>query len=665
MLIRLNNRHVFPPYSCEGKELTTWDINLSGVHKDIATDKAKVLHVLAGPGTGKTFAMIRRVARLLEQGVSPSRILAVTFTRTAARDLREQLVNIGVPGADQVKASTLHSLCFSILGSQAAFAFTHRTPRPLLSYEINCLEADLAKAFGGKRKTRKLLEAYEAAWARLQKDDPGHPQSTEDQQFETALLAWLRFHQAMLIGELVPLTYAFLNANPALPVLPVLDHVLVDEYQDLNKADQSLIRALIATSSFLVIGDDNQSIYSFRYANPDGIRTFPHDVVGTKEYKIEECRRCPPNIVSISNSLISHDPHSSRPVPLKPDTAKPVAQVFLVQHTTLAEEIAAIADYVDHYIAINPEISPGRILILAPRRFIGNAIKDALIAKGRNALSYFQEDALASEAAAEGFCLLTLLVNKADRAAIRAWLGFGALDRNTLAYHRVRKFCESNNVPLEVVLEGLATGTITISHTEKLGARWRELKARVDGLQSLTRLTLVDALWPATAVNVTDVRSLAARIAYSTPEPSDMLEELRTAITQPELPGSDSDIIQVMSLHKAKGLTRDVVIVAGCMAGILPLVDDSATPEVQSAQLDEQRRLFYVAITRAAKVLVISAAASLPLKNALRGGMKVTRRAMRNGEPYALTTFSPFVSELGPTAPAPMSSVTWRRQVGL
>ncbi len=405
--------------------MATWDVDLKGIHKDVAADPAPLVHVLAGPGTGKTFAMMRRVARLLEEGIAPKRIWAVSFTRTAARDLREQLAKLGVPGVDDVRASTLHSLCFSILGTQQAFDFTKRSPRPLLSFEIDCLETDLADLFDGKRKTRKLLAAYEAAWARLQHEDPGHAKSPQDQQFENELLSWLRFYEAMLIGELVPLTLDFLKSNPALGAAPALDHVLVDEYQDLNKADQSLVKLLANSAALLVIGDDNQSIYSFRHANPEGIRTLPSELPGTKKYTIEECRRCPPNIVAISNALIAHDPHTSRPSPLKPDLTKGLAAVWIVQHDTLQQEVEALSDFVHHYLSVHPDVNPGRVLVLALRRFIGNAIKDALIARGRNALSYFQEDALSSPAAAEGFCLLSLLVNGADRAALRVWLGFG------------------------------------------------------------------------------------------------------------------------------------------------------------------------------------------------------------------------------------------------
>jgi superfamily I DNA/RNA helicase len=193
----------------------------------------------------------------------------------------------------------------------------------------------------------------------------------------------------MLIGEIIPLTLTYARANPGLSVLPALAHVLVDEYQDLNKADQALVRTLAGTGSLLVIGDDNQSIYSFRHANPEGVRTFPTEVAGTVPYSITECRRCPPNIVALSNALIAHDLNTSRPSPLVPDATKAPAAVNIVQFATLADEVTTIAEYVDKWLSGNPSTPPGKVLVLAPRRFVGNAIRDALISRGRNALSYY------------------------------------------------------------------------------------------------------------------------------------------------------------------------------------------------------------------------------------------------------------------------------------
>ena len=152
-----------------------WDAGLVGVQLAIAGYPNSPLRVLAGPGTGKTSAMMRRVARLLEAGIPPHEILTVTFTRTAAHDLVSKLTTLGVPGANQVAAKTLHSLSFSVLGRAAVFQATQRTPRPLLDCELKMMVNDLKDQFGGKREVRRLIRAFEAYWATLQHHTPGWP----------------------------------------------------------------------------------------------------------------------------------------------------------------------------------------------------------------------------------------------------------------------------------------------------------------------------------------------------------------------------------------------------------------------------------------------------------------------------------------------------------
>ena len=479
----------------------TWSQGLEGVHYDIAREPGSPLHVLAGPGTGKTFAMIRRVARLLEDEVDPRTILAVSFTRTAAKDLRDQLGALQSPNAMDVRASTLHSLSFSILNHGAVFAHTQRSPRPLLSYEVRYLESDLGRTFGGIRNVRQLLAAYEAAWARLQTDEPGGPSSDLDVGFHGATLAWLRFHQAMLVGELVPLTLGFIRQNPALTALPRFAHVLVDEFQDLNKAEQELVGHLAAHGTMTVIGDDCQSIYSFRHANPEGIRLFPDSNPGTIRMTIEDCKRCPPNIVAMSNALIAHDPDRTRVIPLRPDDSRTPATVTIVQHDTLAAEITTCADYIKDWLGRRPRMPHGQALVLAPRRFIGNALRDELVARRLNSTSYFAEDPLHPPSAAEGMCLLTLLVDESDRAALRAWLGMGSSNGLAGSYARLRQESEQRHMEPAELLARLARGELSIAHTHALVARWRLLCERRDALRNLRGLQLVRAIWHRTTTN--------------------------------------------------------------------------------------------------------------------------------------------------------------------
>ncbi|MBN2503202.1 MAG: UvrD-helicase domain-containing protein [Anaerolineales bacterium] len=219
-----------------------WNENLEGASYEIAACDDPILRVVAGPGTGKTYALMRRVARLLENGIDPRRVLLVTFTRMAAKDLQREIEALDVGNANQIKKGTLHSFCFSILNDANVLELTGRTPRMLLDFEKRFLLEDLGLGdFGNFHDRRRMLLAFEAAWATEQYQIPGWPNSEIEQEFQNHLLSWLRFHDAMLVGELIPLTLDFLQNNPANPYLSSFDHVLIDEYQDLNRAEQSLL----------------------------------------------------------------------------------------------------------------------------------------------------------------------------------------------------------------------------------------------------------------------------------------------------------------------------------------------------------------------------------------------------------------------------------------
>ena len=217
-----------------------WDEGLTGTALQIAATPESPLRVMAGPGTGKSFAMKRRVARLLEEGVNPRRILAVTFTRNAAASIVEDLHNLDIAGCDKIRAGTLHSFCFSLLTKNEVLEFLGRVPRPVitftdsgvLQFEGHTMLQDLiSQPFGGRRAYTKHIRAFEAAWARVQSEQPGWPQDPVDHQFHAALISWLQFHRAMLVGELVPEALRYLRNNPACQALTAYDHVLVDEYK--------------------------------------------------------------------------------------------------------------------------------------------------------------------------------------------------------------------------------------------------------------------------------------------------------------------------------------------------------------------------------------------------------------------------------------------------
>jgi DNA helicase II / ATP-dependent DNA helicase PcrA len=642
-----------------------WNTNLFGTPLNIAAYPGQQLRVVAGPGTGKTYALMRRVARLLEEGVQPQRILAVSFTRTAATDLVHQLAQLGSPGADQVAAKTLHSLSFGLLSRNAVFHLLGRVPRPLMDHELDTMVCDLAPKFGGKKQVNKLVEAFEAAWARLQHHNPGWPQDPNDQRFDLELRSWLRFHKAMLVGEVIPLALDFVAQNPGHPDIPVYDYVLVDEYQDLNRADQALIDAIAGQAAVTVIGDEDQSIYSFRNAHPEGIEEYPTTHAGTHDELLNECRRCPQQVVVLANSLISHNARLA-PKVLAPLPTNEAGTIYVVRHNASNAEVQTTADYIDWYLQHNPAVPAGKVLVLSSRRQIGNGVRDALNeiaqANGRawNAQSFYFEDALKSDQAADGFALLTMLVDPEDAPALRYWLGEHSHDCRTRPYGRLREHCEQSGQSTKLALENIVAGALRIPYAASLIRRFNDLTQRLATLAPLNINELIDMLFPDGNPETDAVRQTALTVAPTVATTRDFLAELRSVITQPELPGSGGNSIRIMSLFKSKGLTAKLVIIVGCVGGILPNVDTNETPAEQSRQLQEQRRLFYVGITRATDTLILSSSIRMPLNMAHRMRMPIVSRQGA----YAILQASSFLAELGPTAPVPVLGTTWRHQLG-
>ncbi|NLH75303.1 MAG: ATP-dependent helicase [Verrucomicrobia bacterium] len=613
--------------------------------------------MLAGPGTGKTFALMRRILRLIQTGVAPDKILVSTFTRTAAKDLERELRRLGAAGIENVRAGTLHALCFSILNQVAVLAITNRTPRPLMDFETRFLLQDLSGSeFGGVRACNERLLAFNAAWARLQSDDPGWLKDDTDRRFSQELMRWLSFHKAMLIGELIPVTLSYLRNNPNCQERTQFQHVLVDEYQDLNRAEQLLLDLLASNGSLTVIGDENQSIYAFKYAHPEGIVEFGDCHANTLDENLSECRRCPKIVVQMANALILNSTSQSRRQ-LVPFPNNPEGEVHIIQWQEMGQEADGLARFIQSRVA-SGSVSAGSVLVLAPRRQFGYAIRNALRKLQVPAHSFFNEEELdgnpkelAECSAQEMFTLLCLLVDPDDRVALRCWCGFGSDSLRQVPWAKLMKRCSETGQSPRELLEQIAAGNATLPRSKQLVERFNLLKQRLASLAGLSGQRLVDALYPDGQDWAEPFRALAGSIGQPDYDALALVQHLRSGITQPELP-TDVDYVRVMSLHKSKGLTADLVVVTGLLEGLMPHIDQNQPLADQEKALEEQRRLFYVAITRCRQTLVLSNVNYLPRDQAHKMRAKVGRGGTQS---YAPTIASRFFDQLGNHRPSPVS----------
>ncbi len=636
-----------------------WNNGIDGVFLDIAASESRRIGILAGPGTGKTsFGLMRRVVRLLESGVPGKKILLLSFTRIAASDLRDKVAALNAPGAENVRATTLHSYCFGLLQKESVLAITGRTPRILLDHELDLMLRDIGGDFGSIYDRRRLIEAFEAGWARGLEDYPGVPKNIVDRDFQQRVMLWLRRHHALLIGEVVPEAHYFLSTNPQAEELSAFDHVIVDEYQDLNALEQQLLDLLSGNGSLCIAGDDDQSIYSVRFANPEGILTFM-DREDVENYSIQVCGRCPVRILAVANSLIRCAPNRNKE-PLRTHEDMCPGVISIVQWPDVDTEVDGIVAAVADDVGSN-KWTPGQVLVLTNWRRIGERISDRLNELNIHARTFFTEELVACDESKEALALLRLVVNENDAVALRVIIGLGDASGRSEAYRHLLSYCNENRIEPRIVLERLREGEKLGLHFRALTEHYSKAIGKLERLRGLTLQDLVNALFPAEIEKMRDLRNIAIDALIEAKTPDDLLHSIVEAVSQDDVP-QNPDFVRVMSLHKSKGLTSDSVYIVAAIDGVLPTVRTGDAADVDRA-ICEGRRLFYVAITRAAHELTISGSRTMDLADANARGVRYDRKTIRrSGDRHIVRTIaSPYLVELGPEAPIPITGQLWLR----
>jgi DNA helicase-2/ATP-dependent DNA helicase PcrA len=343
---------------------------------------------------------------------------------------------------------------------------------------------------------------------------------------------------------------------------------------------------------------------------------------------------------------------------LTPVPANGPGEMWIIQYPDVAHEARAIAAFVNDQINERGR-HPGEFLVLAQRRTIGNPIHAALQGRGIPSKSYYQESELDSEVAQERLAIFKLFVNRADRIALRWLLGIGSGDFRAKSYARLRTHCERTGEPPWDALVALAGGRISIPYSSQLLQRFQAIQNELHFLDEQTGVTdFVNRWLRAEFTGAGELRILVAGLMAAAETPPELLSQIIEAVSQPEIP-PDVTEVRIMSLHKSKGLSSPIVVIAGCVEGLLPAEPEQGTPIVErTALLEEQRRLFYVGITRVKAApssnqpgsLLLTGSRTMTLADAMQSGI---RPAEVN---YGVVSLhlSRFIRELGSSAPAPI-----------
>jgi len=348
-----------------------WNDNLSEEQEEVASYTGTHARLLAGPGTGKTRVLTRRVIYLIdEEGVDPSSIVALTFTRAAALELKARVAKAIVDestatGNDEElpRVSTLHSFALRHLLRNSDRL--QRLPQPVRIAgdweERHIVLEDLKSQLDHDRirETKKLKSRLAADWQTLSAQEDDY---TVDPKFVGAWQEHRERYGYTLRSELVyQLKRAFEEAG-GLDLGDPIDYLIVDEYQDLNRSELAIIDAIAERAAeVFAAGDDDQSIYGFREAEPAGIRQFTADFHPAEDLRLEVCYRCDQEILDLAEFIADLD-INREPKEIYPDDDSGSGEVNLLRFNEQNVEAEGIASVCGELYQNGHD--PGEILIL-------------------------------------------------------------------------------------------------------------------------------------------------------------------------------------------------------------------------------------------------------------------------------------------------------------
>ena len=601
--------------------------------------------VIAGAGSGKTRVLTYKIAYLLEQGMNPWNILALTFTNKAAREMKERIGRlVGQERARYLQMGTFHSVFARILraeastiGFQSNFTiYDQSDSRSLVKSIIKEMQLDdkvykpasVADRISMAKNHLLLPQAYaQSAWA------------TDDARSKRPLVKdiYIRYHErcrqanAMDFDDLLVYTFVLLKNNEDIlqKYIERFQYVLVDEYQDTNYAQQSIVVLLTKTHGRVcVVGDDAQSIYSFRGANIDNILDFQKEYGGAKLSKLEQNYRSTQLIVQAANSLIRHN---ERQIPKDVFSENEHGERVKLKPAYSDKEEAIIVCNDIRRIRRQEQCHYSDFAILyrtnsQSRSFEEQMRKDGIPYRIYGGLSFYQRKEIKDVIA-----YFRVVANHDDEEALRRIINYPTRGIGNTTVDKIVEVANLHGVSLWTVisqpqLTGLNVSKATLTKLaafQSLIAGWEQRLATEDAYELGHAIIMESGISKDiySSSNPDDLSRqenleeflggmqdfVAGRQEEDEAEHiylPDFLQEVALLTDLDSDSGDADDKVSLMTIHAAKGLEFPTVFVVGLEENIFP----SPMCTNSMRELEEERRLLYVAITRAEKHCILTCA---------------------------------------------------------
>lgn len=605
------------------------------------------LLVIAGAGSGKTRVLTYKIAYLLERGYAPWEVLALTFTNKAAKEMNERISSIvGVGKSRGLWSGTFHSIFARILRAESLFIgfesnftiYDSSDARSLIKSIIKELKLDdktykPSKVQGriSDAKNRLMLPQVYAADTHMTSRD-ARDNMPDVHRIYTEYFKRCRTSRAMDFDDL--LLYTFLLFDKAEEVRKKyaqrFRYILVDEYQDTNYAQHAIVNLLTKDNHHIcVVGDDAQSIYSFRGANIDNILQFNRQYPEAITLKLERNYRSTQNIVDAANSIIRHNKEQIEKTVFSENEKGD--KILMMPSSSDKEEASKVIGHISR-LHRSEDVALSEIAILYRTNAQSRSFEDALREKNipyriYGGLSFYQRKEIKDIIA-----YFRLVTNLNDEEAFKRIVNYPARGIGNTTLQKIFTASREHNVSLWAVAEqptqyGVALNKGTQSKLESFCNLITDFRSRVtnmgafdfatellqysgikedlqkeDGPEGQSKRENVEELLGA-------IRSFERETTEETGRETIVLSEfLQQSALQTDADEQDDDTpkVTLMTIHSAKGLEFEAVFVTGLEDGLFPGSQARFFPR----EMEEERRLFYVAVTRAKRFCFLSYAQS-------------------------------------------------------
>lgn len=579
--------------------------------------------ILAGPGSGKTRVITHRIAYLVrELRIAPWRILAVTFTNKAAREMRERSAHLLGEDAANLHMGTFHSMCARWLRVDGQVI---GIPKDFVIYDdadqMALMKRILEELHVDPRRFPPRAILSQISNAKSEMIVPSQMVATvRNYNDEVVARAYTRYEEALRAASAVDFDGLLLGAVHLLEVPEMLEkyagrylHVLVDEFQDTNPVQYVLARKLASINgNITVVGDPDQSIYSWRSADARNVTNFERDFPGCTVYLLEQNYRSTPAILEAADSVIAHNPDRH---PRRLWTDRPGGELITTYDAYSDEEEGEfVANEVKRLGA--EEVHHGMCAVLYRTNAQSRAVEEALV---RHRIPYRLIGGVRFYQRREIKDLIAyfrLIQNPRDEASLLRVINVPGRGIGDRTIERLRDHGAANNASLWEACVAVVLGTGVAGITGRSAAAVEAFVQMLDGLQ-----TSRDGSLPQLLDEVLTVTGYAEYLKSSPEDADERFEnvlELRSLMAEYEdVAGDDGDLaaflqdvalvadvdelregtpaVTLITLHAAKGLEFPVVFLVGLEEGVLPHIRSFDDPR----QMEEERRLCYVGITRA------------------------------------------------------------------